>query len=71
MSGEPEEALQAGISDDPFQLKETIDIGLLFLHTEMQTEEDMDECFSMGHDKEENRGKRCIWNAVWAPQATC
>ena len=55
MSGEPEEALQAGIPDDPFQLKETIDIGLLFLHTEMQTEKDMDECFSIGHDKEENR----------------
>ena len=55
MSGEPEEALQAGIRDDPFQPKETIDIGLLFLHTEMQTEKDMDECFSIGHDKEANR----------------
>ena len=55
MSGEPEEALQAGIPDDPFQPKETIDIGLLFLHTEMQTEKDLDECFSIGHDKEENR----------------
>ena len=55
MSGTLRGAMHAGISGDPSLTKETIDIGLLFLHTEMQTEKDMDECFSMGHDKEENR----------------